>query len=55
MKIAPLFPKARCQDPARQAELSIYEQLADSRLAGRALYEVRAGQQYRELDLPVFL
>ena len=55
MRIDPPFPGDRCRDPMRRAELRIYRQLANSEAAGRALYEVRACRQDRELDFMVFM
>ena len=55
MRIDPPFPADRRSDPMRRAELRIYLQLAQSGVAGRALYQVRAGERCRELDFLVFL
>ena len=55
MRISPEFPDDRRWDPMRRAELRVYRQLADSEVAGRALYQVRANRRDRELDFLVFL
>ena len=55
MRISPEFPDDRRRDPMRRAELRVYRQLADSEVAGRALYQVRASRRDRELDFLVFL
>ena len=55
MRIDPPFPADRRSDPMRRAELRIYLQLAQSGVAGRALYGVQAGERCRELDFLVYL
>ena len=55
MRITPPFPEDRRQDPLRQAELRVYEQLMQSTIAGHALYEAKANRHCRELDFLVIL
>ena len=55
MRIDPPFPNIQRNDPMRRAELRIYRHLAQSSICGRALYQVRASRQSRELDFLVFL
>ena len=55
MDIHPEFPAHRRQDPKRQAELLVYEQLRESNLPGMALYEARPHRNCRELDFAIWL
>ena len=55
MRMDPPFPENRLEDPARRAELGLYRQLAHSDAPGRALYEIRASQECRELDFLLYL
>ena len=55
MSIDPPFPDDRRSNPMWRAERRIYRQLAESAVAGRALYQVRSGSRDRELDFLVFL
>ena len=55
MRIDPPFPADRRSDPMRRAEQRIYRQLAQSGVAGRALYGVQIGLRSRELDFLVYL
>ena len=55
MKIHPEFPLHRLQDPKRQAEKKLYDQLAQSDVPGYTLYEAYPGRGAPQLDFGVWL
>ena len=55
MNIQPQFPPHRRQDPQRNSEAEVYDQLARSYRPGQALYELRAAPETPELDFFVWL
>ena len=55
MLIYPPFPEPYLNDPMRQAELRIYQELARSEVPGQALYQVNAYPNAPELDALVAL
>ena len=55
MKVHLDFPEHRLDDPKRQAELAVYQQLAASEAEGVALYEARPNSQCKELDFAIWL
>ena len=55
MLITPEFPEHRLQDPKRQAEWLVYQELADSGAPGHALYEVRPSDFAPQLDFGVWM
>ena len=55
MKVTPEFPEHRCHDPLRQAELRVYNELANSPHSGHALYEVKPINSAPELDFAVWI
>ena len=55
MKIAPDFPDYRHQDPKRQAELGVYQQIAASGAPGVALYECHPTPSSPEVDFVIIL
>ena len=55
MIVTPEFPEHRLQDPRRQAEWRVYQEIAGSQAPGRALYEMRAGLHVPQLDFGIWL
>ena len=55
MIVTPEFPEHRLQDPTRQAEWRVYQEIAGSQAPGRALYEMRAGLYVPQLDFGIWL
>ena len=55
MKITPEFPNYRRDDPKRQAERRVYEELASSNFPGQALYEVSATKYTPQVDFVVWV
>ena len=55
MNIQPPFPSERRQNPRRNGEAMVYDQLARSGHAGQALYELRAAPEAPELDFGIWL
>ena len=55
MYVIPEFPEHRLEDRKRQAELRVHRQLADSDAEGAALYEIRGGEQSKEVDFAIWL
>ena len=55
MIVTPEFPEHRLQDPRRQAEWRVYQEIAGSQAPGRALYEMRAGLYVPQLDFGIWL
>lgn len=55
MKVTPEFPEHRRQDPTRQAELRVYNELVNSPRSGYAIYEVRPISAAPELDFAVWV
>lgn len=55
MRITPEFPDYRRQDPMRQAELIVYQQIAGSDADGVALYECHPTPNSPEIDFVVIL
>ena len=55
MIVTPEFPEHRLQDPKRQAEWRVYQEIAGSQAPGRALYEMRAGLHVPQLDFGIWL
>ena len=53
MIVTPEFPEHRLQDPRRQAEWRVYQEIAGSQAPGRALYEMRAGLYVPQLDFGI--
>ena len=50
MNIQPQFPPHRRQDPKRNSEAVVYDQLAQCGLPGHAIYELKATPEAPELD-----
>ena len=55
LKVQPEFPGHRLQDPKRQAELRVYNELVNSTRPGYALYEVKPIGTAPELDFAVWI
>ena len=55
MNVQPQFPPHRRQDPKRNSEAMVYDQLARSHHPGQALYELEAAPESPELDFCVWL
>ena len=55
MIVTPEFPEHRLQDPRRQAEWRVYQEIAGSQAPGRSLYEMRAGLHVPQLDFGIWL
>ena len=55
MNIQPQFPPHRRQDPQRNSEAMVYDQLARSYHPGQAIYELEAAPEPPELDFCVWL
>ena len=56
MNIQPQFPPhRRSNDPKRNSEAMVYDQLARSHHPGQALYELEAAPETPELDFCVWL
>ena len=53
MRIQPEFPDYRYQDPKRQAELRVYQEIASSQIPGQALYEVNTTRHTPQVDIVV--
>ena len=51
MKTNPTFPPSRRTDPQRRAERDIYQAVAASSVPGRALYEVKAARNAKQVDI----
>ena len=51
MKTNPIFPPSRLTDPKRRAERDIYQAVEASSVPGRALYEVKAAREARQVDI----
>ena len=54
MDMQPQFPPHRRQDPKRNSEAMVYDQLARSYHPGQALYELMAAPESPELDFFVW-
>ena len=55
MEITPTFPDHRLDNPKRQAEYRVYQEIAQSQVPGLALYEVHASRHSPEVDFLVWL
>ena len=55
MRIQPEFPEYHHNDPKRQAELRVYQELANSQRPGQALYGVKAARHSPEVDFVVWV
>ena len=55
MNIQPQFPPHRRQDPKRNSEAVVYDQLARSGHAGQSLYDLEAAPEAPALDFCVWL
>ena len=55
MKVTPTFPEHRRQDPTRQAELRVYNELLNSPRPGYAIYEIKPISRSPELDFAVWI
>ena len=55
MRIQPEFPEYHHNDPKRQAELRVYQELANSQRPGQALYGVKAARHSPEVDFVVWI
>ncbi len=51
MKTNPIFPPSRLTDPKRRAERDIYQAVEASSVPGRALYEVKAAREAKQVDI----
>ena len=51
MKTNPTFPPSRLTDPQRRAERDIYQAVEASSVPGRALYEVKATREAKQVDI----
>ena len=55
MRIQPEFPEYHHNDPKRQAELRVYQEIANSQIPGQALYGVNAARHSPEVDFVVWV
>ena len=55
MQMPKAFPDYRLDDPKRQAEWRVYQEIAGSETTGLALYEVRASPHSPEVDFLVWV
>ena len=55
MRINPEFPEYHHNDPLRQAELRVYQEIEATQLSGQALYEVKAARHSPEVDFVVWV
>lgn len=55
MRVIPEFPEHRREDPTRQAEFRVYQELVNSDRPGYALYEIKPISRVPELDYAVWL
>ena len=55
LRIQPEFPDYRYQDPKRQAELRVYQEIASSQIPGQALYEVNTTRHTPQVDIVVWV
>ena len=55
MNIQPQFPPPRRQDPKRNSEAVVYDQLARNHHPGQALYELKALPEAPALDFCAWL
>ena len=55
MRIQPEFPEYHHNDPKRQAELRVYQEIANSQIPGQALYGVKAARHSPEVDFVVWV
>ena len=55
MRISPAFPEYHHNNPKRQAELRVYNEIEASQLSGRALYGVNATRYSPEVDFAVWV
>ena len=55
MRIQPEFPEYHHNDPKRQAELRVYQEIANSQRPGQALYGVNAARHSPEVDFVVWV
>ena len=55
MRIQPEFPGYHHNDPKRQAELRVYQEIANSQIPGQALYGVNAARHSPEVDFVVWV
>ena len=55
MRIQPEFPEYHHNDPKRQAELRVYQEIANSQRPGQALYGVKAARHSPEVDFVVWI
>ena len=54
MRINPEFPEYHQNDPKRQAELRVYQEIEVTQLSGQALYGVKAARHSPEVDFAVW-
>ena len=55
MRIQPEFPEYHHNDPKRQAELRVYQEIANSQIPGQALYGVKASRHSPEVDFAIWI
>ena len=55
MRINPEFPEYHHNDPKRQAELRVYQEIEATQLSGQALYGVRAAKHSPEVDFVIWV
>ena len=55
MRIQPEFPEYHHNDPKRQAELRVYQEIVNAQQPGQALYEVKASRNSPEVDFAVWI
>ena len=55
MRIQPEFPEYHHNDPKRQAELRVYQEIANSQRPGQALHGVNAARHSPEVDFVVWV
>ena len=55
MRIQPEFPEYHHNDPKRQAELRVYQEIEATQIPGQALYEVKASRNSPEVDFAVWV
>ena len=54
MRICPEFPEYHHNDPKRQAELRVYQEIEATQLSGQALYGVKAAKHSPEVDFVIW-
>ena len=55
MRINPEFPEYHHNDPKREAELRVYQEIEATQISGQALYEVKAARHSPEVDFVVWV